>query len=85
LYVDGYTIAGARQVFSAESRESKKISQSELPLKRGQAAAESHPQLQKVRSELREILAMLSAPAKPLRAGERPRFTERTGRGLFDS
>src|SRR6185312_6221619 len=85
LYVDGYTIAGARQVFSAESREAKRVAQSELPLKRGQAAAESHPQLQKVRSELREILAMLSAPAKPLRAGERPRFTERTGRGLFDS
>ena len=90
LYADGYTIAGARQVFTAESRESKKVAQSELPLKRGngQAALQAQPQLQKVRAELREILAILSAPAKP----RVPHSSKSSlsgpplnGRGLFDS
>ncbi len=34
LYSEGYTIAGARQVFAAEVREPQKKSQPELPLKR---------------------------------------------------
>src|SRR6201993_835680 len=34
LYAEGYTIAGARQVFAAEVREPKKTAQPELPLKR---------------------------------------------------
>lgn len=91
LYVDGYTIAGARQVFSAESRESKKVAQSELPLKRGngQAAADAQPmasaQMQKLRGELREILAILSAPAKASRSGAASTVTGRNERGLFDS
>lgn len=89
LYVDGYTIAGARQVFAAESREAKKVAQTELPLKRGngQAAMEAQPaampQLQKVRAELREILGILSSPVKPLRSGNGQPVGN--GRGLFDS
>lgn len=101
LYADGYTIAGARQVFSAESRESKKAAQTDLPLKRGsvQPAAESHKptegqkqaekQLQKLRTELREILSMLSAPVKPEKRGEKAqshtRSDNRNERSLFDS
>jgi DNA-binding transcriptional MerR regulator len=88
LYADGYTIAGARQVFTAESRESKKASQTELPLKR--ASAQSAPnqlsaeqQLQKLRAELREILGMLSSPVKEKAHG--PRGERRTDRTLFES
>ena len=95
LYADGYTIAGARQVFVAESRESKKVTQSELPLKRGngQAGVADHKmaaqQLQKLRGELREILGILSAPVN---ADKRSVKTDRSNRGeihdersLFDS
>jgi DNA-binding transcriptional MerR regulator len=91
LYADGYTIAGARQVFAAESRESKKLAQSELPLKRAtsQAAAEALPmasaQMQKMRAELREILAILSAPAKASRSGAGSPRAGGNVRGLFDS
>jgi DNA-binding transcriptional MerR regulator len=91
LYADGYTIAGARQVFAAESREAKRVAQSELPLKRGhgQAADEAQPmaspQLQKLRGELREILAILSAPAKASRSGTASTVAGRNDRGLFDS
>jgi DNA-binding transcriptional MerR regulator len=70
LYADGYTIAGARQVFTAESRESKKTTQSELPLKRvapvaadGRASG-AEKQLLRLRGELREILGMLSVPVE---------------------
>lgn len=85
LYADGYTIAGARQVFAAESRESKKVAQTELPLKRGngQPTPEFPDQkidqkldqklteknLLKLRGELREILGILSAPVKPEKRG----------------
>lgn len=94
LYADGYTIAGARQVFAAESRETKKTNQSELPLKRvnsqpasnGQAVAAS--QLQTLRTELREILGILSAPVKPHKSGASPlrtRGSHADERGLFDA
>jgi DNA-binding transcriptional MerR regulator len=94
LYADGYTIAGARQVFAAESRESKKVTQSELPLKRsnGHATAVVDPKmasqhLQKLRGELREILGILSAPVKPEKRGEKTDRQSRSDgeRGLFDS
>ncbi|MFZ0661772.1 MAG: MerR family transcriptional regulator [Acidobacteriaceae bacterium] len=93
LYADGYTIAGARQVFTAESRESKKLAQSELPLARtgNQPSAQARPApaepLQKLRTELREILGILSAPVKPGKQDgvnrTRPRSENRLG--LFDS
>jgi len=64
LYSEGYTIAGARQVFAAEIREPQKKSQPELPLKRGAGAGQIEARLKKLRSEVREILGILSAPAK---------------------
>lgn len=76
LYTDGYTIAGARQVFAAEGREARKTTQSELPLpptgharQAGSTAAEK--QLQKLRGELREILGILSAPVRHSRISDR--------------
>jgi DNA-binding transcriptional MerR regulator len=90
LYADGYTIAGARQVFTAESRESKKATQSELPLKRvnGQTAAQNQlsaeKQLQKLRSELREILGILSSPVKE-KTHSTSRGERRNDRTLFES
>ena len=64
LYSEGYTIAGARQVFAAEIREPQKKSQPELPLKRGVEASQIEARLKKLRTEVREILGILSAPAK---------------------
>ena len=95
LYADGYTIAGARQVFTAESRESKKVAQSELPLKRGnsQPAAGSQKstekQLLKLRGELQEILGILSLPVKQeKRSGKTQNHDRNQNRiepGLFDA
>ena len=64
LYSEGYTIAGARQVFAAESREPQKRSQTELPLKRSAEAVQIEARLKKLRTEIREILGILSTPAK---------------------
>jgi DNA-binding transcriptional MerR regulator len=95
LYADGYTIAGARQVFAAESRESKKVTQSELPLKGSNGHATvadpkmTSRQLQKLRGELREILGILSAPVKPEKRGAKAdrqsRGETRGERSLFDN
>ncbi|MGH9586371.1 MAG: MerR family transcriptional regulator [Acidobacteriaceae bacterium] len=92
LYADGYTIAGARQVFTAESREAKKLAQSELPLAK---AKDSTPvsgraaPLEKLRGELQEILGILSTPVKTEKRGQtsRTRFpgANRNDRGLFDA
>ncbi|MBV8113592.1 MAG: MerR family transcriptional regulator [Silvibacterium sp.] len=62
LYSEGYTIAGARQVFAAEAREPYKKSQPELPLKRSNETDRIEARLKKLRGELREILGILSAP-----------------------
>lgn len=94
LYADGYTIAGARQVFVAEGRESKKLAQSDLPLARtsSQPPAQSQPvpsePLRKLRTELREILGILSAPVTPGKhetSRTRHRNEGRNGLGLFDA
>jgi DNA-binding transcriptional MerR regulator len=63
LYSEGYTIAGARQVFVAEAREPHKKSQPELPLRRSTETDRIEARLKKLRGELREILSILSAPA----------------------
>jgi DNA-binding transcriptional MerR regulator len=99
LYADGYTIAGARQVFAAESRE-KKVAQTDLPLKRGSAQSvgdgpksgdhkQAEKQLQKLRGELREILGILSSPVKAERRSEKShshaRSESRNERSLFDA
>ena len=76
LYDEGYTIAGARQAFQAEARAEaeqraaaprgtpgrKKVGQPELPLP--VVEDPTRQRLQHVRTELRELLALLSsAPA----------------------
>jgi DNA-binding transcriptional MerR regulator len=87
LYSEGYTIAGARQVFASEVKEPRKKAQAELPLKQGREEAVD-ARLKKLRSELKEILGMLSAPpAKSSRHAHAHR-DEKTPRGsdpgLFD-
>jgi DNA-binding transcriptional MerR regulator len=62
LYDEGYTIPGARQVFQAEAREIRKRSggpELPLPVPGDNAAAAG---LEKVRKELRELVAILAAP-----------------------
>jgi DNA-binding transcriptional MerR regulator len=92
LHSEGYTIAGARQVFAAESREPHgKKTQPELPLK-GTAQnpgtnAAIDARLKKLRLEVMEILGILSAA--PVKRGrpEKPGLAPEPGRGpgLFDS
>jgi DNA-binding transcriptional MerR regulator len=73
LHEQGYTIAGARSVLQSELREGKKQEhQPELPLSK--QAGQSQAQLQRLRTELKELLGILSsdAPAVP-RPQPRPR------------
>ena len=65
LYSEGYTIAGARQVFAADASEPYRRSQPELPLKRTAEMDRIEARLKKLRGELREILGILSAPVQP--------------------
>jgi DNA-binding transcriptional MerR regulator len=91
LYSEGYTIAGARQVFTAEVKEPRRKAQPELPLnsptKPGREQT-AQANLKKLRVELKELLGILSAPpAKPARqaAPQREIKTKReSGPGLFD-
>lgn len=67
LYVDGYTIAGARQVFAAEGHEARQAAkQAVKKINVDSAGAVAHPaaekRLRQLRGELREILDLLSAP-----------------------
>jgi DNA-binding transcriptional MerR regulator len=80
LYSDGYTIAGARQVFAAEMRQPKKSSQAELPLQSSRDAKAAEVRLNKLRGELREILGILSTPGKSgqMAKSERPAKREQT-------
>lgn len=84
LYDEGYTIAGARQVVQAESRN--KANQSELPLDQRQAVERTAVRLLKVRKELREILGLLSSsePQVPTVRERKPARLPSTGRELFD-
>jgi DNA-binding transcriptional MerR regulator len=61
LYSEGYTIAGARQVFASEVREPRR-KQAELPLTRSREK-NVEADLNKLRAELKEILGLLSAPS----------------------
>jgi DNA-binding transcriptional MerR regulator len=87
LYSEGYTIAGARQVFAAEVREPQKKSQPELPLKRGAEANPVEARLKKLRAEVREILGILSAPPVKRERREKTGLANEAapGPGLFDS
>lgn len=93
LHHEGYTIAGARQVFAAEGREAKAAPQPELSPKRSVASPavaerSAQPQLAKVRCELREILDLLSAPVQttksPVKIHRPSRTSFQNGPSLFD-
>jgi DNA-binding transcriptional MerR regulator len=77
LHDEGYTIAGARQVLAQENARSKSP---QLPLIEGGAgAAQVQAKLKRVRTELRELLGILSAsPAR------KPRTAVRSGPKLFE-
>ena len=85
LYDDGYTIPGARQVFQAEARESrKKTAEPELPLSAANSDA-AVAGLEKVRKELREIAGLLSAPVGSASRSRAGRVTaERKPSALFE-
>jgi DNA-binding transcriptional MerR regulator len=58
LHDEGYTIAGARQVLAQETSRSKAP---QLPLPQGANDPAAQAKLQRVRTELRELLGILSA------------------------
>ncbi len=80
LYDEGYTIAGARQAFQAETK--KKSGQPDLPLPATTSPKEEQ-RLGKVRNELRELLGLLSKPAAPLRRTKREAREESPSQNLF--
>jgi DNA-binding transcriptional MerR regulator len=88
LYGDGYTIAGARQVFTAENREAKKVLPQEPILKTKEPETTADKQLIKLRAELKDILGLLSQPVKSGLQIEKPAPAKRNrrpnGPGLFD-
>jgi DNA-binding transcriptional MerR regulator len=79
LHDEGYTIAGARQVLTQEARELRSSSP-QLPLiEGGTSPVRIKAKLQKVRTELRDILGILSGP--PTR---KPRIGAQVDRKLFE-
>ena len=84
LYEEGYTIPGARQHFQAEARKPAESGQLQLAA----GSTKSEPKLGKLRSELKEILGMLTtAPGAKRQSAEPPRTTRREkarGPELFD-
>jgi DNA-binding transcriptional MerR regulator len=91
LYADGYTIAGARQVFATENREARKTPPAQLPARRASANGTAEKQLLKLRGELKEILGILAAPVKEKtrsqaeKLQQRSRNPVRSEPGLFDA
>jgi DNA-binding transcriptional MerR regulator len=85
LYDEGYTIAGARHVFQAENKKKGSNGQPELPLPQGSERAQAT--LEKVRTELRELLVLLSSSGaqsgSPARE-RRPRVSAAPKPNLFD-
>jgi DNA-binding transcriptional MerR regulator len=85
LYEEGYTIPGARQAIQTETRKPAESGQLRL------AEAGSAPKLGKLRTELKEILGMLSTAhnakrAQPAEASRGARHGAKASRGpeLFD-
>ncbi|HEX4310947.1 MAG TPA: MerR family transcriptional regulator [Acidobacteriaceae bacterium] len=79
LHEEGYTIAGARQVLAQEARELRSSNSPQLPLIEGGAStARVKAKLQKVRTELRDLLGILSAPPvrKSRSSGSGPKLFE---------
>ena len=87
LYSEGYTIAGARHVFTSEVKEPRKKAQAELPLQQGREKA-VEANLKKLRAELKEILGILSAPpaksSRPTAAQRESKAPRENGPSLFD-
>jgi hypothetical protein len=92
LYSEGYTIPGARQALQEEARKKADARTGELPLNRaGLEAQPKVPRLGRLRTELREILGLLSTPpVDPTHAEQQGRTSgaaqrENTGgQNLFD-
>jgi DNA-binding transcriptional MerR regulator len=87
LHDEGYTIAGARQVFAVETRDSKgKVLYPELPLKGNAPStqpATAEARLQRLRAELRELLGMLSQ--RPQTRERKPRAGRTEELNLFEN
>ena len=82
LYDEGYTIAGARHVFQGESKKKGHgQGQPELPL--AQASERAQAGLEKVRTELRELLVLLSSPGAQTRE-RKPRQVSAPKPNLFE-
>jgi DNA-binding transcriptional MerR regulator len=73
LYEEGYTIPGARQHFQAEARKPAESGQ----LRLAEAGGKSTAKLGKLRTELKEILGMLSTAPAANRAGASRLATKR--------
>jgi DNA-binding transcriptional MerR regulator len=85
LYEEGYTIPGARQAIQSESRKPAESGQMQL----ADTGMRSAPKLGKLRTELKEILGMLSTTPGTKRApqAENTRTTRRETKAapeLFD-
>jgi DNA-binding transcriptional MerR regulator len=75
LYEEGYTIPGARQHFQAEARKPAESGQ----LRLAADGMKAEPKLGKLRTELKEILGMLStAPGTNRSSGKRAQPAEAT-------
>jgi DNA-binding transcriptional MerR regulator len=74
LYEEGYTIPGARQAFQAETRKPAESGQ----LRLAEAGGKSPAKLGKLRTELKEILGMLSTAPHSSRLGTNQLATKRT-------
>jgi DNA-binding transcriptional MerR regulator len=87
LHEEGYTIAGARQVFSHETRGvRKKAPQPELPLKQAGAGNTdvTEARLKKLRIELRELLGILSTEPSHTHHEKKPRKIDGARPKLFE-
>lgn len=82
LYDEGYTIPGARQAIQAESRKPAESGQMQL----ADAGMRTAPKLGKLRTELKEILGMLSTKpgAKRTPQAESTRRESKSSPELFD-
>jgi DNA-binding transcriptional MerR regulator len=73
LYDEGYTIPGARQAFQLEARARGTEPAAQMELSVAPPPSQAPVKMHKLKTELREILGMLSAPAG------RPRLVSREG------
>lgn len=78
LYEEGYTIPGARQAFQQEARSIAEghTDQKELPLEPRPSLPGTTLKVQRLKSELREILGLLSHPAGKPRLVTRDRAAQ---------